>query len=44
MTGYFAAFADGRTFLDFNEGTDFGVITDPAAVKVDEVVNLYVFT
>jgi hypothetical protein len=22
VTGYFAAFADGRAFLDFNEGTD----------------------
>ena len=44
VTGYLAVFADGRAFLDFNEGTDFGVIADTTAVEVDKVVNLDVFS
>jgi hypothetical protein len=43
MAGDFAVFADRCIFLDFNEGADLGIVTNGAAVEVDEVVNLDTF-
>ena len=38
MTGYFTLATDEGIFLDFYKGSDFGMITNCAAVEVDKVV------
>ena len=43
VAGDLTIHADFGPFLDLNKGTDFGVITNGAAVKVDKVVNVDAF-
>jgi hypothetical protein len=39
VTGYFAALAYLRSFLDFDEGTDLRVVSNRASVEVRKGVN-----
>jgi len=44
VTRYFAVTTHARTFLNLDEGTDFGAVADLATVEVNEMVNDYVTT
>ncbi len=44
MTGYLTVFANFRTFLNLNERTDFGVITDLTSIEVHKITYFYSLT
>ena len=44
VAGDLAVFADGGVFLDLHKGADLGVVADRAAVEVDELRELHVFS
>jgi hypothetical protein len=43
VTRDFAVIADEGVFLDLDEGADLYVVPDRAAIKIDELRELYVF-
>jgi hypothetical protein len=41
---YFTVIADKGILLNLNKGTDFCIITDTAAIKIDKLGKYYIFS